>query len=264
MVEILFAVVLGLVEGITEFIPVSSTGHLIVVGHLLGLTGGRAATFEIFIQLGAILAVALLYRDRLLQIFAFKAAPGLAGLSGLWLLTLTTLPVLVVGALAHSFIKERLFTPASVAVGLGLGGLAILLVERFFIHSRRTGLDSLTGRDALAIGLFQCLALWPGVSRAAATILGGMIVGVERRTAIEYSFLAAIPALLAAATYDLYKSLAFLEVSDLPVFTVGFAVAFLSAWFAVKMILERLGSRTLVLFGWYRLALAAMILFLLN
>jgi undecaprenyl-diphosphatase len=264
MFEFSFAIILGFVEGITEFIPISSTGHLIVVGHLLGLTDTRVSTFEIFIQLGAILAVALLYRERIFRLFDFRRTEGLTGLSGFWLLTLTTLPALVIGTLAHSFIKERLFNPAMVSVGLGLGGFAILVVERYLIKVRRSGLDSLTWRDSLAVGLFQCLALWPGVSRAAATILGGMAIGVERRTAIEYSFLAAIPVLFAAATYDLFKNLIYLQVSDIPIFAIGFAVAFLSAWVVVKFFIHRLTSQTLIFFGWYRIALALVILFALR
>jgi len=266
--EYLSALILGLVEGLTEFIPVSSTGHLILVGRLLGFEGERAATFEIFIQLGAILAVVLLYKERFWRLLDFRKVVGLAGWRGLGLIGLTTFPALLVGVVAYPIIKERLFTPVTAAIGLGIGGLAILIVEGRMASNgsekvHKAGLDSLTFRDALLVGLFQCLALWPGISRAAATILGGMLIGLERKTAVEYSFLIAVPALCAAAFYDLYKSLEILQPSDIPVFAIGFLTAFLSAWIAIKLFLRFLGSHTLIPFGWYRIALAVLVLLIL-
>ncbi len=260
MIELFHAVILGLVEGLTEFIPVSSTGHLIVVGHLLGFEGPKASTFEIFIQAGAILAVVFLYRERFLRLCTWEKAEGFSGLHGATLLALTTLPALLFGAAAHSAIKQYLFTPFTVAIGLGMGGAGILVVERFCPKVRKSGLDSLRWRDALAIGLFQCLAMWPGVSRSASTIVGGMIVRVERKTAAEYSFLAAVPVMFAATALDLYKSLPFLHASDIPMFSVGFVVSFIAAWFAVESFLHLLGSHTLKPFGWYRIGVAPLIL----
>jgi undecaprenyl-diphosphatase len=273
MIELLQALVLGLVEGITEFLPVSSTGHLIVAGHLLGFEGDKANTFDVFIQLGAILAVVFLYRERFFRLLSIErterrkfSAPGpilsggFAGLNGIFLLGLTTLPALVFGFLAHSYIKKHLFNPTTVAIGLAAGGVAILLIERRLPKPKREGLDSLTAREALAVGFFQCLALWPGVSRSGSTILGGMAIGIERKTAAEYSFLAAVPVMFAATGYDLLKSLSFLSAADIPVFLVGFVVSFISAWVAIKFFIRLLATHTLKPFGWYRIAVAVVIL----
>ena len=194
------AVLLGLVEGLTEFLPVSSTGHLILAGEALGFSGPKAATFEIAIQFGAILAVLCLYRERFLGLL--RPAPeknprAFAGLRGIWLLLLTTLPGAVMGLLAGDFIKNHLFTPASVASALLAGALLMLLVEWRNACSLRTSrcnsLDELTPVLALGIGCCQCMALWPGFSRSASTIMGGMLLGMRRETAAEYSFLAAVP-----------------------------------------------------------------------
>ena len=257
MTEWLLVLILGLVEGVTEFIPVSSTGHLIVVGHLLGFEGERAATFEIFIQLGAILAVVFLYKDVFIQLFTRRRSTGVAGPHGILLLALTTLPILVSGFVLHGYIKHYLFNnPAVVAIGLGVGGVAILLIERWLPPVKRYGLGTLRWQDALCVGLCQCLALWPGVSRAGATILGGMLIGIERKTAAEYSFLAAVPAMCAAVGYDLLKSRNILQTSDIPAFALGFVVAMVSAALMVKVFIRLLGSHTLSPFGWYRIVVA--------
>jgi len=260
MVELSYAVILGIVEGLTEFVPVSSTGHLIMAGHLLRFEGPKAATFEIFIQLGAILAVVLLYNEHFRRMCTLRSFRGFAGREGIILLGLTTIPALVLGAGAHRFIKAYLFTPASVAVGLGLGGVGILLMEQFPPRVKTTGLDALGHRDAVVVGLFQCLALWPGMSRSACTIVGGMAVGIERETAAQYSFLAAVPIMFAATAFDLYKTLPILQGSDVPVFGSGFVVSFIAAWIAIKFFLRFLASHTLKPFGWYRIILALGIL----
>lgn len=263
MPDLLIGLVLGLVEGLTEFIPVSSTGHLILAGHLLGFTGERAAFFEIFIQMGAILAVVILYRDRFIGLLRLRQRAGFAGWRGIGLLAVTTLPAVILGVLARGAIKAYLFSPLTVAIGLAAGGAAILLLERRPREPRLETLDAITGREALAVGLFQCLAMWPGVSRAAATILGGMLAGLSRRAAAEYSFLAAVPALVGAALYDLIQSLGILTPADLPLLAVGTLMAFASAWLAVRTFLRLLGAGTLTPFGWYRLALAAVVLLVL-
>lgn len=256
------AILIGLLEGLTEFIPVSSTGHMIIAGHLLGFTGERADAFEIFIQLGAILAVAFLYRDRFLGLIPGRApagtaaAPRFAGVRGLMLLGITTAPALVVGKLAHHAIKEKLFSPLTVAIGLAIGGLGLILIETFRPKTRVAKLDEIGVREAVWVGLFQCLSLWPGMSRAGSTIIGGMLAGVDRKTTAEYSFLAAVPIMIAATGYDLYKSREFLQASDAPLFAIGFVVALVSAWFAVRFFIGFLGKHTLKGFGWYRLALA--------
>lgn len=258
--EWVIAVVLGIVEGLTEFVPISSTGHLIVAGELLGFEGERAATFEIFIQLGAILAVALLYRERLQRLLDLGPGRGVSGRSGWGLLALTTLPALILGGLFAGTITDRLFNPTTVAFGWGIGGAALLVVERFRPPPTTTSLEDLRWRDALVIGLAQCLALWPGVSRAAATMSGGMLRAVDRRTAAEYSFLAAMPVLTAASVFDLYDNREVLSAADVPMFAVGFAVSFVTAWFAVRFFLRLLTTWTLRPFGWYRIVAAAIVL----
>ena len=260
MSDLLVAVILGIVEGLTEFIPVSSTGHLIVAGELLGFTGDKAETFEVVIQLGAILAVALIYRRRLVSLLTLAPGEGVSGRNGLILLALTTLPALIVGAAAHGFITDRLFSPTTVAIGWGLGGVGLLLVERYRPYPRTIRLTGICRREAIAIGLFQCLSLWPGASRAAATIGGGMMVGLARPTAAEFSFLAAMPVIGAASVLELYTSRDLLGWDDVPMFAVGFVVSFVVAWLAVRFFLSLVAHVTLRPFGWYRIATAALVL----
>lgn len=278
----LIAVIIGIVEGITEFLPISSTGHMILVGHLLGFKGDKAETFEVCIQLGAILSVLLLYRHRFFALFAplFKgsssqapvasAVPGAGGPSapgrgfhgwnGILLLALTTLPALVAGKFAHGYIKDHLFNPITVALGLGIGGLALILIEYLLPQGRKHSLDELSFKDALLIGCFQCFALWPGVSRSASTMVGGMLFGIDRKVMAEYSFLAAVPVMFAATGYDLYKSASFLEAGDLGFFAVGFVTSFIFACLAIKLFIRFLARYTLKGFGIYRIVLAGITL----
>src|SRR5512134_848411 len=228
LTTLLKAAALGLVEGITEFIPVSSTGHLIVAGELLGFTGERAKTFEIFIQLGAILAVVWLYRDMLVRVLR-----GVVRVEEDRRFALN----LVVGFLAHSWIKAHLFTVPTVAAALVVGGIAILLIERTRPTLRVSRAQDLTPRTAFGIGLAQVLSLFPGVSRSGATIMGGYLLGLSRTAATEFSFFLAIPVMAAATLYDLLKSLDTLVAADAGFFAVGFAVAFLSALVVVKAFL---------------------------
>jgi undecaprenyl-diphosphatase len=258
---IIVAALLGVVEGLTEFVPVSSTGHLILAADLLGfesLVGKeRANTFEIFIQLGAILAVVTAYPRRFSSLLRLGDNSGFTGCRGLGLLLLTSLPGGLVGVLAGGTIKRELFQPLTVAAGLAVGAVWILIVERRARRVKRSGLEALRWQDALAIGLFQCLALWPGMSRSSSTILGGMMVGIERKTAAEYSFFAAVPLLMAASLYELYKSRSYLNAADAPWFAVGFVVSYLFAWLSVRFFIRFLSRHTLAVFGWYRLAVAA-------
>lgn len=256
---LVIAMVLGLVEGITEFLPISSTGHLILAGHLMGFSGAKADSFQIFIQLGAIAAVVLAYPGRFVRLANLRATGGFAGGRGIALLALTTVPGLVAGALLHDVIKTYLFNPANVAVGLAAGAVWIILTERFMSMSEKISVDRVTWKEALAIGCFQCLALWPGMSRSAATILGGMVVGLDRRSAAEYSFFAAVPMLLAACLFDLWDNFACLSSSDVPVFAMGLLVSSVSAWLAVRFFVRFVAHHTLEPFGWYRLAVAAIV-----
>lgn len=262
--ENLLAALMGVVEGLTEFLPVSSTGHLILAGHFSGfenLVGKDAAgAFEIVIQLGAILAVVAAYPGRFAGLLRFRENRGLTGLRGIGLLIITSIPASIVALLARKVIHERLFHPVTVAVALAAGAVWILLVERYPSRKRIEGVDSLTWREALTIGLFQCLSLWPGMSRSASTILGGMMFGVERKTATEYSFFAAVPIMIAATLWEFYKSYALFQGAHLPMLAIGFVVSFFCAWAAVKFFIHFLGRHTLIPFGWYRLVLAGVVL----
>lgn len=260
MEQLLTAFILGIVEGLTEFLPVSSTGHLILAGHLLGFTGPKAEAFEIVIQLGAILAVAALYRDRFLGLVRPRPRQAFSGPRGLFLLFLTSLPAGLLGLASRKLIHTYLFGPRTVAVALAVGAAAIFAVEAMRRRQRFFTLDQITPGLALGIGLFQCLALWPGFSRSAATIMGGMVLGCKRGLAAEYSFIAAVPIMAAATGYELLKSWTLFTAADLPVFAVGFAVSFVSAWLAVKWFVNLVSNWTLRPFAVYRLLVAPLVL----
>ena len=261
MTESLAAVVLGLVEGATEFLPVSSTGHLILVGHLIGFTGEKADSFEVMIQLGAILAVVCLYWQRFWWLISPKPLHAFSGFRGLWMLFLTSLPAGIVGLVARKYIKAHLFGPTTVALALAVGALMIFWVERRRVRDRFYTLDEMTPGLALGIGCFQCLSLWPGFSRSGATIMGGMLLNVDRRTAAEYSFLAAVPVMCAAVGYDLLKNWRLFSADDMTFLVVGFVVSFISAIVAVRAFIGLVSRMTLVPFALYRLALAPLVWF---
>jgi len=256
MDQILSAIVLGIIEGLTEFLPVSSTGHLILAGHLMHFTGEKAASFEVIIQLGAILAVVVMYRDRFFGLLRANPYQRFSGLRGIVLLGLTCIPAALVGFLTHKAIKTHLFGPTTVALALAVGAVAILAVEAMRRRVRFETLDDISPALALGIGVFQCLSLWPGFSRSAATIMGGMLLGAKRSLAAEYSFIAAVPIMCLATAYDFYKSYHLFEAGDLLMLAVGFVVSFFAAWAAVKGFILLLGRTTLRPFAWYRLALA--------
>jgi undecaprenyl-diphosphatase len=251
------AIILGVVEGLTEFLPVSSTGHLILTSHLLGLTGQPVVeTFEIFIQLGAILAIVVLYRERFLELFKPTTRGGFSGRKGWMLLAATTFPPALLGFLTHKLIKTYLFGPMTVLWALAVGGLLLIAIERLNLRTKTSQIDQLTLKQAFSIGCFQCLALWPGMSRSGSTIIGGMLFGLTRSVAAEYSFIAAVPLMLMATVYDLVKSLDELNASDMVNFGIGFVVAFLSAIAAVVFFVKLLQRVNLAPFGIYRILLA--------
>ncbi len=268
--DFLLACLIGIVEGITEFLPISSTGHMILVGFLVDFEGPKAASFEVFIQLGAILAVVVLYWDRFRNLFKFTSREsaqernittgGISGLRGILILGIGCLPALFLGALLHSYIKTNLFTPQTVCLALIVGGIIMIFVERIKFKNQISNLDTITYKQALAIGLFQSFALWPGVSRSASTIIGGMIAGLDRKAAAEFSFLLAVPIMCAATGWDLLKSLPVLEITDLSFFLVGFIVAFISAMLAIKLFISFLQKHTLTGFGVYRILLGGIYL----
>jgi len=259
MAEWYVAVILGIVEGLTEFLPISSTGHLILAGHLLGHTGSKAETFDIVIQLGAILAVVILYWERFVGLLKTHPGRRFSGPYGIYLLILTSIPASVVGLLTHSYIKEYLFSPFTVACALAVGAIMIFIVEGMHKKNNITTLDEITPLLAFGIGCFQCLALWPGFSRSAATIMGGMLLGAKRMVAAEYSFIAAVPIMFAATGYDILKNYHLFTGDDLIFLAIGFAISFISAWLAVKGFIYLLGQLTLRPFAVYRLALVPLI-----
>jgi undecaprenyl-diphosphatase len=261
------AAILGVVEGLTEFLPISSTGHLIIAGHLLGFIGEHAASFEVAIQLGAILAVVCLYWQRFARLVPSRERTllkrsRLDGWAGLVRIGLATFPALMVGYLGRHTIKTELFNPEAVTLALALGGVAILLVERLKSPTVSNDLERLALWQAFGIGLFQILALWPGTSRAAATIVGGMLVGLDRKSAAEFSFLIAVPVLFAASGYELIKIHHQLAAEDALQLGVGFIVSFFVALLAVKGFVRFLERGKLTPFAWYRIIIAPVFYYL--
>jgi undecaprenyl-diphosphatase len=255
----LIAIILGLVEGVTEFLPVSSTGHLIVAGSLLNFTGERAATFEIVIQVGAIFAVMWHYRAQLTALLLrFVSQPDERRL-GVDLM-LAFIPAAVAGLVLHHWIKAHLFNPVTVATAFILGGVVILLVEWRPPRPDTDDVHRISVRQALAIGSAQMLALIPGTSRSAATILGGYAAGLTRPAATEFSFLLAIPTLIAAAGYDMFKSRALFTARDVPMFAIGVAVSFVAALLVIRSFLRYVQRHSFRVFAWYRIGFGALIL----
>ncbi len=265
------AIILSIVEGLTEFLPVSSTGHLILAGEMLGFTGEKAATFQVIIQLGAIMAVVVLYWSRFWGLLFPPKDSSLrfSGLRGIGLLILTCIPACVLGLLLHSYIKS-LFTPATVLMALVVGGLFMIIVERRppWLQSiglqaegqeRLRSLDDMGPKEAFGIGCFQCLALWPGFSRSASTIMGGMLLGAGRQLAAEYSFIAAVPIMVAATGYDLLKSWSILSSADIPFFALGIGASFVAALLAIKGFVSLLSRITLIPFAIYRIIMAPLV-----
>jgi undecaprenyl-diphosphatase len=250
---------LGLVEGATEFIPVSSTGHLIVVSNWLGLVDERAKTFDVFIQLGAILAIVWLYRARLWRTLAAARQDPISRRFVVNLI-IAFLPAAIVGFLFHGWIKERLFNPTVVAIALLVGGILILLIERLAPAPKVRDVTEVPPRTALGIGLAQVLSLIPGVSRSGATIMGGYSLGLSRIAATEFSFFLAIPVMFAATLYDLLKSWSVLALSDVPLFVVGFVVSFVSALVVVRIFLSYVSRHSFSAFAWYRIVFGAVLL----
>jgi len=263
MPPLYIAIILGIIEGMTEFLPVSSTGHLIIAGHVLGFVGAKAETFDIVIQLGAILAVVVVYWDRFWGLLTPKQNIKFSGKYGIYLLFLTSIPASLLGLLTHKYIKLYLFSPTTVAWALGAGAVMIIVVESVPKRERISSVDEISPWLAFGIGCFQCLALWPGFSRSAATIMGGMLLGVKRSVAAEYSFLAAVPIMFAATGYDFLKNYQLFNSNDLFFLSVGFIVSFLSAWCAIKGFIYLLGKLSLRPFAIYRLMLVPIILLFL-
>jgi undecaprenyl-diphosphatase len=254
------AAIMGVVEGLTEFLPVSSTGHLILAGALLGFDDDKAKVFDIAIQTGAIFAVILVYwqkiratlvalpTERQAQRFALNVFIGF-------------IPAVILGLLFGKAIKAHLFTPVVVASTFILGGFIILWAEkRQQVAVRIEDVDDMSPLDALKVGLVQCLAMVPGTSRSGATIIGGMLLGLSRKAATDFSFYLAIPTLIGAGAYSLYKERALLTLADLPMFGVGLLFSFLSAWLCVRWLLRYISTHSFVPFAWYRIAFGIVVL----
>ncbi|MFN7174145.1 MAG: undecaprenyl-diphosphate phosphatase [Thermaurantiacus tibetensis] len=257
---LLQAILLGILEGLTEFLPVSSTGHLILASELLGFTGEGSVAFKVAIQFGAILAVILTYWGRF-----WGVAVGLLSLQrGAIAFTRNILlgfaPAVVIGVLAYDGIRALLENPEVVAVALILGGLAILLIERLVKTVRATSVETMPAGLAAGVGLVQCLAMVPGVSRSGATIMGGLLMGLDRRTAAEYSFFLAVPTMLGATVYALWKERGRLSLDDLGLIAIGFATAFLAALVVVRSLVAFVSRHGFAPFAWYRIALGTVAL----
>ncbi len=253
-------VIMGLVEGATEFLPISSTGHLIIAGDILNfLSKEKRDVFEIIIQLGAILAVCWAFKARLVNTIT-KITIEKSAQNFVRNLLLAFLPAALLGLAFHGLIKEYLFSPITVAIALIIGGFAILLIEKLSLKTPTQSVDDMSAKQALQIGFAQALALVPGVSRAGATILGGMMFGLNRTAATEFSFFLAIPIMFAATGYDLLKSWRLLSPDDLTIFAVGFVTAFLSALIAVKFLIRFVQTHNFVAFAWYRIVFGVIVL----
>ena len=254
------AAIMGVVEGLTEFLPISSTGHLILAGALLGFTDTKAKVFEIAIQTGAIFAVILVYwqkiratlvallTERQAQRFALNVCIGFV-------------PAVLLGLLLGKAIKAHLFTPTVVASTFIIGGFIILWAERRSPATTRIQtVDEMSPLDALKVGLVQCLAMVPGTSRSGSTIIGGMLLGLSRKAATDFSFFLAIPTLIGAGAYSLYKERALLSVADIPMFATGLVFSFLSAWLCVRWLLRYISSHSFVPFAYYRIVFGVIVL----
>ncbi|MDY0745320.1 undecaprenyl-diphosphate phosphatase [Paucibacter sp. R3-3] len=257
------AAIMGIVEGLTEFLPVSSTGHLILTGSLLGMTDSKSKVFDIAIQSGAILAVVIVYWQRI-----WGALSGMGSSAQARKLVTNViigfLPAAVIGFIAYKkFIKPYLFNAPVVAAAFIVGGLIILWVERR-VQPEKTArildVDQMTPMDALKVGLVQCLGMIPGTSRSGSTIIGGMLLGLSRKAATDFSFFLAIPTLLAASVYSLWSERHNLSIADLPLFGVGFIVSFLAAWVCVRWLLRFISTHSFELFAWYRIAFGIVVL----
>ena len=254
------AAIMGVVEGLTEFLPISSTGHLILAGALLGFDDAKAKVFDIAIQTGAIFAVILVYWQKIRSTLVALPSSRQAQKFALNVF-IGFLPAVVLGLLFGKFIKAHLFTPVVVATTFILGGFIILWAEkRQTGHVRVHSVDDMTPLDALKVGLVQCLAMVPGTSRSGSTIIGGMLMGLSRQAATDFSFFLASPTLIGAGVYSLYKERALLSMADIPLFSVGLIFSFISAWLCVRWLLRYIATNSFVPFAWYRIVFGIIVL----
>jgi undecaprenyl-diphosphatase len=253
------ALVMGIVEGLTEFLPISSTGHLILAGSLLGMNDDKGKVFDIVIQTGAMLAVVWEYRRRFLSVLCGLFSNPIAQ-RFVANLAIAFMPAALLGLMFGKVIKAHLFHPVPVAIAFILGAFVILWVERRTHHVRIDSVDDMTWKDALKVGFAQAFALIPGTSRSGATIIGGMLFGLSRRAATEFSFFLAVPTLVAAGAYDLIKNWRLFERADVGPFAVGFVASFVSAFFCVRWLLKYIATHDFTVFAWYRIAFGVVVL----
>ncbi|MFO1362223.1 MAG: undecaprenyl-diphosphate phosphatase [Burkholderiales bacterium] len=256
---LLKALVLGVVEGLTEFLPVSSTGHLILAGDLLGFNDEKGKIFELVIQTGAMLAVVWEYRAKFAHVLA-RMLTEPAARRFVANLVVAFVPAAVLGLALGKHIKGALFKPVPVAIAFVVGAFVILWAERRDHRVRVGSVDEMSWLDALKVGCAQCFALVPGTSRSGATIIGGMLFGLSRRAATEFSFFLAVPTLIAAGAYDFWKNRALFDVHDLGILGVGLVTAFVSAFLCIRWLLRYIASHDFTLFAWYRIAFGAIVL----
>lgn len=258
MYEYFCALVVGIVEGLTEYIPVSSTGHMIIVGHMLGFEGTLADLFDVFIQLGAILSVLVVYHEKFTYILNTHHWFRRKGPS-VFNICIAMFPACLMGLLFHGFIKHHLFSPTTVIIGLVLGGIFMIVAEK----ARKgkefavTDVDKISTKQSFIIGLFQCLSLWPGFSRSGSTIAGSLLLGISRKAGADFTFIMAVSLMFLACFYDLLKVIGSLSVSDLGVLAVGFVTAFVVAYASILWFLKFLNTSTLTGFAIYRFFVAA-------
>lgn len=257
---LLKAAIMGIVEGLTEFLPISSTGHLILAGSLMGFVDAKAKVFEIAIQTGAIFAVMLVYwqkiRSTLVELPTSRQAQKFA-----LNVIIGFLPAVVLALIFGKYIQEHLFTPVVVATTFILGGFVILWAEKRPASATRVqSIDDMTPLDALKVGVVQCFALVPGTSRSGSTIIGGMLMGLSRKAATDFSFFLAMPTLIGAGVYSLYKERALLSMADVPMFAVGLIFSFISAWLCVRWLLRFISTNSFVPFAWYRIVFGIIVL----
>ncbi len=259
LIDVFKAVISGAIEGLTEFIPVSSTAHLLLFSRLVDFNSVKNNLFEIVIQLGAILAVVITYRKKILTIFIEwrKKTHQKFALN----LIFAFLPAAIIGAAFHAFIKTLFFSVLSIAIALIVGGVVMIIVDRKERKSRVDNVEKITLRQALMVGFFQCLAMIPGVSRSGATIIGGLLTGLNRKIATEFSFFLSIPTITAATFYDIYKNYSELTFSNLEIIFVGFLASFLSAIFVIKWFIDYVSKHNFIPFAIYRIVLGCVILF---
>jgi len=255
-------IIMGIVEGLTEFLPISSTGHLILAGSLLNFTGEKVKVFEIVIQAGAMLAVCWEYRVKIARVI-LDFRHDIAARRFVVNLLIAFLPAVILGLAFGKAIKAHLFKPVPVALAFIVGAFIIIIIERRHrrvVYSRVDSVDDMSALDALKVGLAQCFALIPGTSRSGATIIGAMAFGLSRQAATEFSFFLAIPTLFGATAYSLYKERALLSVADLPMFGLGALSAFISAFLCVRWLLRYISSHDFMVFAWYRIIFGVLIL----